>query len=256
MTELVERLVASTGYSWTTPNPDKAGEVLYYTARHGERVQVSAKEAERGEGLGCLVDEEAAARRATEVSDLQAEVERLQRELATARQAVPPALIGPPPAPAPGVTLTPDVTGIPQTTPLPDDVGPIGPTSAAQVAAARAATGGAPVISVTPAGDLVKAVDGNVGDVSPALQVAPGEAGGTDVEGRTAPARLPGQPVTDDELRAYTAAEMAAYVSQHSDDDDELERIDELEAKRSRGPRKTVTDALDTIRQARAAAGE
>lgn len=239
----VQRLVAATAYSWLEANPHKPGEQLYFSARHGERISVSRAEAERGEALGGLVDEAKAAQHAQTVEALNAEVERLTAELAAARSNVVPAIIAPPPPPPTGVTLTPSATGTPMPTPLPVDVGPIGPTTAAAVAAARAAATAAghagPIVSVTPAGQAVAAAGPNVGDVNPMpLGVNPEPA-------------EPGAVWTDEQLTAAKADELVVYLNQHSDNPDEVDRVDELEATRGgKGPRVTVTAAIEAIRAA------
>lgn len=231
----VERIVAGTAHSWLEPHPHKAGEHVYFTARHGERITVTAEEAARGEQMGTLVDEEKARANAMTRAQLEAELARLNAELDAARASQPPAMLQPPPAPPTSTTLTPSMTGIPQPEPPPTDVGPIGATTAAAVAAARAATAGSPVISVTPQGHALT-------DTAP---LAPDITGGS-----AGPAA--GDVATDEQLTAMNATEVAAYVNQHSDDPDEVDRVDALEATRSRGTRKTVTDAIDAIRAAAA----
>jgi hypothetical protein len=230
---LVERIVAGTAHSWTIPSPHKAGEVVYFTARHGDRVRVSAAEAERGEAMGTLVDEEVARRNQQTRDELLAEIGRLQNELEATRASQPPAVLAPPPAPEASTTLTPSMTGIPMVAELPDSVGPIGPTNADAVAAAMAATKGAPVVEVTPVGTPLTHTG-----------VVPVTGPGSSAPG----AELPGGIWDDDRLNAANAGEVVAYLGQHSDNLDEVDRVDGLEANRSRGPRKTVTDAIEAIR--------
>lgn len=236
MTDTVERIVAGTAHSWLEPHPHKAGEHVYFTARHGERIQVTAEEAARGEQMGTLVDEAVARQNAMSRAELETELARLTAELDAVRASQPPAVLQPPPAPPTSTTLTPSMTGIPQPEPPPTDVGPIGATTAAAVAAARAATAGSPVIAVTPMGHQIT-------DTAP---LAPDITGGA--QGATAP----GETATDEQLAAMTYQETVAYLNQHSDDADEVDRVDALEATRARGPRKSVTDVVDAIRAAAA----
>lgn len=234
-TDTVERIVAGTAHSWLEPHPHKAGEHVYFTARHGERIQVTAEEAARGETMGTLVDEEKARANAMTRTQLEAEIARLTAERDAALAAQPPAMLQPTPPPPASTTLTPSMTGIPQPSAPPTDVGPIGATTAAAVAAARAATAGSPVIAITPQGHPIT-------DTAP---LAPDHTGGS-----SGPAA--GDTATDEQLTSMNATEVAAYLNQHSDDPDEVDRVDALEAGRSRGTRKTVTDVVDAIRAAAA----
>lgn len=231
MTDTVERIVAGTAHSWTVPSPHKAGEVVYLTARHGDRVQVTAEEAQRGEAMGTLIDEAVAAENARTREQLLAEIAELRARLDDTVAQQPPAVLAPPPLPAPSTTLTPSMTGIPQVAAPPTDVGPIGPTNADAVAAAVAATKGAPVVEITPTGVPLT----HTGVIPPQPNAAP----------------MPGDVWTDEQLASASYLEVVAYLTQHSDDVDEVDRVDELEANRPKGPRKTVADAIEAIRAAR-----
>lgn len=56
MADSVKRVVTADVYSWMTPVEGVPGRHTHNSAARGDEIEVSAKEAERGEGLGLLRD--------------------------------------------------------------------------------------------------------------------------------------------------------------------------------------------------------
>lgn len=224
-----ERIVTATRYAWTTPNPHRAGEVLYHTADHGATIDVSQEEADRGAALGFLTTrqelEGVAARRA----ELEAELARLNAQLADNRANAVPATVLPPEPATTGVVLTPAQTGIPALEPQPTDQGPIAPATPSAVDAARAVAAG---------GTLPMAPSAPVGPTAamPGSPAAAPVAATPTTEG-----------ATDEQLAAMTVETTLAYLNQHPT---EVDRVEALEGQRARGPRVGVTEAIEAIRGA------
>lgn len=59
MADVSRRVVGTDVYSWMTPIEGRPGQYQHNTAVRGDVIDVSAEEAERGEGLGVLADPDA-----------------------------------------------------------------------------------------------------------------------------------------------------------------------------------------------------
>lgn len=234
-----DRIVTAHRYAWTEPNPNKPGEVYYYTADHGATITVSDEEAARGEALGFLTTREVLDGVAARRAELQAELDRLNAQLADNRANTVPATVLPPEPAVSGVVLTPSQTGIPATSPLPTDQGPIAPATPSAVDAARAVAAG---------GNLPTAPTAPVGPTplmpgSPEANMRAGEAA-ANIAAQTGATST----VSDDELAQYNVEDTLAHLNQYGGD---LDRIADLEYARAR-PRRGVTDAIDALRAATA----
>lgn len=237
-----DRIVTAHRYAWTVPNPNRPDEVYYYTADHGATITVSDEEAARGEALGFLTTRDVLDGVAARRAELQAELERLNTQLADNRANTVPATVLPPEPAVSGVVLTPSQTGIPATTPLPTDQGPIAPSTPSAVDAARAiAAGGnlpaAPTAPVGPTPLIPGSPEANTRASVAAANIAAAE---TATPGATST-------VTDDELAALNVEDTLAHLNQYGGD---LDRIAALEDARPRGPRRGVTDAIEALRAA------
>lgn len=243
----VERVVVAHRYSWTTPNLNKPGEVLYQYADRGNTITVTEEEAARGEALGALATAESLEQAAAYRRDLELRIAEFNAQAAAHAAVMPPVAVGPPQPSRSGVVLTPAQTGIPQLTPLPADQGPIAPTTPSALDAARAlaAERGETIDGFTPTEDH---------PLPPPL--APTSAGTTADAAARAAAAAAAQPtsadVADDELAGYDVPTTLAWLNQNPD---QVDRLDGLEAGRDRGPRKGVTDAIEAIREAQALNG-
>lgn len=86
----------------------------------------------------------------------------------------------------------------------------------------------------------------------PIAEAEAGELNGSlgSAEQLTAQQSTEGAPLTDAVIDAMTDSEVIAYLNQHSDDESETERIENIEENRLDGPREEVIDAIAAIRMA------